>query len=618
MQSFTRPVRSALALALALTATPAMAQGEYSSTVFFGDSLTDSGFYRPFLIQQAGPSAAAVGRFSTNPGLVWAEFLAEYYGTSAAPAWQLSGTGAVVGADGSNYAAGGARITLGPGFPPALPTSLAPSLSTQINAYLSANGGRADPNALFTVWGGANDLFFHLNGLTTQAQFLQAAGQQVGLVGTLIAAGARYIMVPTMPDVGTTPFGLSQGPAGSAGISALATGYNQTLFGGLQAASLRVIPLDTFSFLREITADPATYGFVNVTTPACGATSSLICSPANYVAPGAAENYAFADGVHPTTGAHRMLGQYAVSVLEGPRQIAMLPQSAAMVGRSRADRVASHVAGKPESDGMRWWGGLRGDSQYQDDLYDGLTPAGTFGVDWSRGELVFGGFAGYGSGKQDFDNDSGNFKQADGTLGGFAGWYGERAWVNGQLSYTWLGYDVDREVHLGPATRKHSGSPDGSNLSAGISAGFEFGEGALRHGPVVSVLSQQVKVDGYAENNPSSTALAYSDQDFDSLIGSAGWQASYAINDHLRPYARLTYDREFEKAPAEAFAQLQSMSGVAPYAVPGLVLDRSYGTLLVGARAQVFGLDADVGLSATVQQEAGSNVSAFVTFSGSF
>ena len=617
MQSFIRPVRSALALALALAATPAMAQ-EYSETVFFGDSLTDSGFYRPFLIQQAGPSAAAVGRFSTNPGLVWAEFLAEYYGTGAAPAWQLSGTGAIVDTDGTNYAAGGARIDLAPGYPPALPTSLAPSLSTQINAYLTANGGHADANALFTVWGGANDLFFHLNGLTTQAQFLQAAGEQVGLVGTLTAAGARYIMVPTMPDVGTTPFGLSQGAAGSAGISALAGGYNQVLFGGLQAAGLRVIPLDTFNFLREITAQPATYGLVNVTTPACGATSSLICSPANYLAPGAAETYAFADGVHPTTTAHRMLGQYAVSVLEAPRQIAMLPQSATVTGRSRADRIAYHVAGKPENDGMAWWGGLRGDSQYYDDLHDGLTPAGTFGIDWSRGDLRFGAFAGYGSGRQDLGNDGGSFKQTEGTLGGFAGWYGEHAWVNGQVSYTWLGYDVDREVHLGPATRRHSGSPDGSNLSAGISAGFEFGEGALRQGPVVSLLSQRIKVDGYAESNPSSTALAYPDHDFDSLIGSAGWQASYAINDHLRPYARLTYDRELEKAPGEAFAQLQSLPGVMPYAVPGLELDRDYGTMMVGTRARVFGLDADIGLSTTVEQKGGSNISAFASFSGTF
>ena len=143
-------------------------------------------------------------------------------------------------------------------------------------------------------------------------------------------------------------------------------------------------------------------------------------------------------------------------------------------------------------------------------------------------------------------------------MGGFFGWYGEQAWVSAQLSYSWLSFDVDREVHLGGTTRTHSGSPDGSNLSVGISGGYEFGEGAFRHGPVLSLLSQQIKVDGYAENSTVSTALRYGDQRFDSLIGSAGWQASYATSEHFSPYARLTYDREFERSPNEAFAQLQS------------------------------------------------------------
>ena len=48
---------------------------------------------------------------------------------------------------------------------------------------------------------------------------------------------------------------------------------------------------------------------------------------------------------------------------------------------------------------MRWWGGVRGDSQRYDhgDLYDGLAPAGLFGLDWARGDVVYGAFAGYGS-----------------------------------------------------------------------------------------------------------------------------------------------------------------------------------------------------------------------------
>ena len=58
------------------------------------------------------------------------------------------------------------------------------------------------------------------------------------------------------------------GPAGSAGITALVNGYNATLFGGIQQAGYRVIPLDTFNFLREISATPSLYGFSNATTPA--------------------------------------------------------------------------------------------------------------------------------------------------------------------------------------------------------------------------------------------------------------------------------------------------------------------------------------------------------------
>lgn len=606
-----KPVRRLLAAALALAAAPAFA-GPFSSTVFFGDSLTDSGFYRPFLVENAGPGAAIVGRWTTNPGLVWSEYLADYYGTGASPAWGLTGAG-IVPAGGSNYAAGGATIVPGPGFPPTPPTQFAPSLTTQIGAYLAANGGQADPGALYTVWGGANDLFFTLQGFTTPQQFLASAQAEVGLVATLTNAGARYILVPTIPDVGVTPFGLSQGPAGSAGITALVNGYNQTLFGGLAQQGLRVIPLDTFNLLREISANPSAYGFNSASIPACAGTS-LTCVSSN-------SGRAFADGVHPSTEAHAIVANYAVSIIEAPRQIALLPNSAAMVGRARAERVAAH-AGAPEADGMKWWSDLRGDFQRYDhgNVYDGAGPSLTFGVDWSSGNLVYGAFAGYGRQAQDFGHRGGSFDQTDLGLGGFIGWYGDTgAWVNGQVSWNQLDFDIDREVVLGPSVRRHSGSTDGENLTAGISAGWEFGEGAMRHGPVLSVVAQRIDIDGYAEDQPTlSTSLAYPDQSFDSMIGSVGWQASYAINDHLRPYARLTVDREFEDAPEEAWAQLQSMPGTGAYAVPGATFDQDYRTLTFGARTQLFGLDANIGTSLTVGQKNANHATVFATISAGF
>ena len=317
-----------------------------------------------------------------------------------------------------------------------------------------------------------------------------------------------------------------------------------------------------------------------------------------------------------------MISQLAINMLEAPRQIAVLPHSAATTGRARADLVGSHVSGAAESDGMRWWSNLRGDFQRygHGDQYDGVIPALTGGVDWTSGNLVFGAFGGYGRGRVDFGRNGGKFEQSDATLGGFAGWYGDGgAWVNGQLSYSQLSFDVDREVQLGQATRRHSGSPDGDNITAAVNAGWNFGEGALRHGPVLGVVSQQIDVDGYRENDPTlSTSLAYRDQSFDSLIGSIGWQASYAINDHLVPYAKLTYDHEFEDGDKQVFASAQSLPGSLEYAVPGLEYDRNYSTVVVGARTMMFGLDANIGASATVQQGGGNNASVFATVGSSF
>jgi len=610
MKRSSSPVRSLLAVALAMAAVPALAQdGPYTQTVFFGDSLTDAGYFRPLLPANV---RAVTGQFTTNPGFVWSQYLAEYYGTSA----YANGNGQV----GTNYAAGGARVgtnttgALGP----------IPSLATQVNTYLTSTGGRADPNALYTVWGGANDLFTITSGGANPTTTIGAAvTAQVGIIGTLQNAGARYILVPTIPDLGVTPGFRAQGTAAAAAGTQLSTTYNTALFNAIDTAGFRVIPLDTFTLLQEIVASPAEYGFANVTGTACQpqiTANSLTCNPTSYVTPNAPDTYAFADGVHPTSRAHSILSQYAVSMLEGPRQIALLPYTASVHGRARADRVASHVAGKPEADGMRWWGDLRGDFlRYgHGDLYDGAGPMGTFGVDWSRGSLVYGAFAGYGRAKYDFGQRAGSFDESDATLGGFAGWYGDRLWANAQVSYSWISYDVDREVQLGDVTRRHSGSPDGTNLSLGLSAGYQWGEGAFRHGPVLSVVSQTIEMDGYSESNLSSSALAYPDQDFDSLIGSAGYELSYAINDHLQPYARLTVDKEFEDPAEEVFAQALSLPGTSAYAVPGLNTDDGYGTLLMGARTRLFGFDANLGVTTTVNQGGGTNTTAFMTLGGNF
>ncbi len=604
-----RPLRSALAAALALAAVPALAQSPFSKTVFFGDSLTDTGYYRPVLVQ-LDPSASIVGRFTTNPGWVWSDYLADYYGTNAVP----NGNGQT----GDNYAAGGARVGVDNTNPlnPMLPAT--PSLKTQLNAYLTANGGKADANALYTVWGGANDLFAVAAGAPAQATIGAAVADQVGMVATLEGAGAQYVMVPNLPDIGLTPSSRAGGAVAMAQGTALAKAYNDALFGGLKQAGLQVIPVDTFSILQEIVANPGSYGFSNVSDMACTSASSLTCSPLSYASPGAADAYVFADGVHPTTAAHRILGQYAISILEAPRLQQVLSHSAQTTGRARADQVGAHLVGQ-QDDGLRWWGNVRGDMQRYGhaDLYDGMAPAGLFGIDWARNGTVLGGFAGYGRMDADFGNSQGDFTQSETTLGLFAGWYGERTWVNGQVSYSWLDYDVARKVQLGPATRVHKGSPDGSNLTAALNAGYEFGQqGGFRHGPVAGVTWQKVKLDGYVESNASATALGYGDQEVDSTVGRIGWQARFD-GGSVRPYVQVTYDHEFEDG-RQASAWLQTMADVGAYKVPGLQFDRNYASAVLGARITLWGLDSNIGLSTTTAQKSARDATLFASFGGSF
>jgi outer membrane lipase/esterase len=603
----------AAALAIAVSAPAAAAGSPYSQTVFFGDSLTDAGYFRPLLPVSVQP---VTGQFTTNPGFVWAQYLADFYGTSAG----ANGNGQ----NGTDYAAGGAQVgvdtsgALGP----------IPSLATQVGSYLAANGGRADPNALYTVWGGANDLFTVTNGGADPNTTIAAAvGAEVGIVGQLQAAGARYILVAAIPDLGLTPAFRAQGATAQAQGTALAQSYNDALFTTLAGSGLRVIPLDTFHFLQEIVNAPSTYGFSNVTGTACQpqiTANSLTCNPTSYVSPTAPNDYVFADGVHPTSPAHAILAQYAESVLEGPRQIAVLPYAESIAGRSRSDRISAYLQAPAAGDGWRWWSDVRGDLPHYDRNGAGTTFHGhnfslSAGVAQTTGALTWGGYLDFGHLNMDFGQDFGGYDRNSLTLGGYLGWRGEHAWANGQLSYGRQNYDVNRQVPLGPAIRHHTGSPGGDALAAALDAGWDFTHGALRHGPVASLAWQKINVDAYAENDPNlSTSLAYPQQGFDSLVGSVGWQASYAINAQVRPYARLTADREFHQPDAEAFASAQSLPGTLPYAVPGLNPDRSYASLTVGAQTTLFGLDGNVGVVSTVGQRGANNASVFVTLGGAF
>lgn len=555
---------------------------EFSNTYFFGDSLTDSGSYAPFL-------PPGTGRFTTNPGPVWAENLAAELGTDATPATN----------GGSNFAQGGGRVTLQPGVPDANPlTAAAVPVREQVSAFL-VRSGAADPDALYVVWAGANDIFRAIDPTKPEAadpaSYLAAtAGEQVGEIARLQAAGARYIIVPNVPDIGNTPFGLSLGPDGAAGVTGLVTLYNQSLLGGLASAGIEVIPLDTFSLLREVTAAPATYGLVNVTMPACGATGSLVCTSADWLAPDADKTFAFADGVHPTTAGHRLVSDYALGVIRAPGAMSLLAespvQSRAALFSTIVDQTASSAWARSQA-GFGLWVSA-GASRLEFDSSDSVPGAKgeprnlVIGADMHTSpRLLLGAALSLSTVEPDFAGGRGSYEQDERALALYA------AYRNGSFHATVAGaigdidYDTRRRVALGQARRSMSGSTSGSNRSLGVLAGYDLATGTLRHGPIAGLHAQRVKVDGFSEDDTSSTGMSFGNQNRDSLVASLGYQVSQDYGRYLS-YARLTVDRELEDDDRTVSARLATMPANG-FSLPAFAPDRTYATAVVGVGAKL-------------------------------
>ncbi|WP_186119312.1 SGNH/GDSL hydrolase family protein [Burkholderia gladioli] len=319
--------------------------GVQKQIVSFGDSLSDAGTYSPQILLGFGG-----GRFTTNPGEVWTQKVAEYFGDTLKPAYE-GGFGVPLQATGGlGYAQGGSRVTLQPGLGHAdasvpnadFAQATTTPIATQVQQYLQAHGS-FNANQIVLINGGANDILFQAQvaaaaGNTPAAQV--AAAQAVGLAaqqfGQIIAqianAGASHVFVANMPDIGTTPLAVAGGAATQAALTQLSGLFNQTLnatLAALQVDTSKVKVMDVYTWQDGIGANFQANGFTvgntgtacNLTTMAAAAAkagvanpsgfaSSLFCSPQTYTVANADQTYMFADTVHPTTRLHALVAQF--------------------------------------------------------------------------------------------------------------------------------------------------------------------------------------------------------------------------------------------------------------------------------------------------------------------
>jgi phospholipase/lecithinase/hemolysin len=278
--------RSFLLLLLWLLA-PVAARADYiSGVVSFGDSLSDVG--NVFQATGVPPAPYSNGRFSNGP--IWLDQLSNRLGLSGP---MPSSTG------GMNYAWAGAETGAGttPSF--VAPGLQVPNVLTQVANFLTKH--TLNPSQLVTIWAGGNDF---LDGQTNPAVPLQNIA---AAITSLAAAGGKMFLVPNLPNLANTPTGQQLSPAAQAGLAALSNGYNAGLAATLaqlqSQLNIKIYQPDVGSLFSSVQANPAKYGFTNVTT---GAVNDKVYS---------GQGYLFWDSLHPTTAGHTLIGNLAADLL---------------------------------------------------------------------------------------------------------------------------------------------------------------------------------------------------------------------------------------------------------------------------------------------------------------
>ncbi len=292
-KNFVRKTIAGLSLTIGLAAASATASA-YSNMYVFGDSLSDSG--NVFAATSGAiPSAPySNGRFSNGPTYADNLFGILGFGTL---------TPSLLG--GNNFAFGGA--TAAPGtFAGPLPTDL----GTQVTNFRNLAGG-ADANALYVVWAGANDLRA-ATAVTAPTVINNALTGVSSAITGLYAEGARNFLVMNLPNLGLTPEAIGAGAEAVGGASFLSASYNSgfnSVINGLRSGLVGedIRTLDTFSLLNTVVANPAAYGFTNVTSNCLA--SGPACTP---------DSYLFWDTIHPTARGHQLIANAAYSVVAVP------------------------------------------------------------------------------------------------------------------------------------------------------------------------------------------------------------------------------------------------------------------------------------------------------------
>lgn len=584
-------------LAITLSGMGVAHASDYSSVTFFGDSLTDGGYFKPVLDKEES------GQFTTNPDNTWATSFAESLGlTSTANTIDGSRTG-------NNYAIGGARAgkdVQREGLPVA-------STKTQLDSYLENN--TVDSNGLYSVWIGANDLLAVVEDLPSKDTIISEAVQdQVAVINKLHTNGANYILVPNIPDVGLTPYLAAAGESLQAFGTGMSAQYNDALYEGVKSTGANVIPLDTFSLLQKVAKNPSAYGFSNMNETACGSVSSLECGRNDLAEPGAENSYFFADSIHPTGRAHRMIADYANAVVTAPGQVSVLPHIATQSGLATNERLQTHINQRQNQNHSTQSMSPEGWISANINAIDvaGFESSGNaqllMGLDFTHSGLpnaMTGVYANLSQSELDSNQRSGLDKVDFDELG--LGLYHShnlgKVQLNGALGYSTIDMELNRKVSLDNYTENYKSDVDGSRYYASLQAGYPMALNDLTQfanttiTPYLGATANRVKLDAIKEGTSDDPiAMQFDKQKYNTIYGTLGVKASSQLSNTLNFFGDVHYQKQLDDNHKEVTARVNTLSDMSFTAPKASLDDDSFGASL-GLSRQFKSFLGNVGVS---------------------
>jgi outer membrane lipase/esterase len=295
----------ALVASLLLGASLVAEAGPYTAEYVFGDSLSDNGNLAEGLYGTNFPNPPSYHDSFTN-GPVAAQLLATRLGLGYNPSLWLTGFTDVHGlfgpgfVSGNNYATAAATAAASPvGGVPGI------NLPYQVAAFGAHTGGVADPDALYVIDIGGNDVRNAALQGTGSAAVTNGVQSELAAIQSLIAIGAKNFFVVNVPNVGVIPEFAQDNPTLAGSATTFSQQYDAMLMSGLASlgapSGVNLTTFDLYAFNTNLLANAASYGLTD-TSDRCYTNTPFSAATSLQCGPGAIniDSFAYWDAIHPT------------------------------------------------------------------------------------------------------------------------------------------------------------------------------------------------------------------------------------------------------------------------------------------------------------------------------